>query len=338
MNQTQPPRVLVLGSGPIADELVIAYRRLGCEAELGSLAGAPRYDMVVVADDSVDAGELRAAAEHTPVVPAASACALAFDRAALREKACDELGLPTLTYQPTRTADELAAAAESIGYPLIMKPRLGRGQHVAMSAEELAHPFGDQDLMVERFIDFDYEVTILTVRSVDPATGELATWFCEPIGTRHDHGELVETWQPALLSEAAADNARSIAARITGALEGCGLFAIELFVDGEEVYFSQATPLPTLDGMLTRVTQRVDQFELFARASLRMPIDVTLTTPGASLLAPRSTALARAMSVEETGGQVLADALLIHSTADTVDQARERTAQAAGPHDTPVHI
>lgn len=328
------PRVLVLGSGPIADELAVAYRRLGCESAVGQLVDAPHYDMVVVADDTVNAEELSTAAEQTPVVPAVSACALAFDRAALREKACEELGLPTLTYQPTRTPEELTAAAESIGYPLIMKPRLGRGQHVATSPDELAHPFGDQDLMVERFIDFDYEVTILTVRSVDPATGELATWFCEPIGTRHDHGELVECWQPALLSEAAADNARSIAARITGALEGCGLFAIELFVDGEEVYFSQATPLPTLDGMLTRATQRVDQFELFARASLRLPIDVTLTTPGASLLAPRSVsapqaALAHAMSVEETGGQLLTDALLIHSTADTVDEARERTARAA---------
>lgn len=328
------PRVLVLGSGPIAEELAVAYRRLGCESVVGTNLDASGFDMVVVADDLVDAGELEGVAKQLPVVPTVSACALAFDRAALREKACEELGLPTLTYQPTRTPEELTAAAESIGYPLILKPRLGLGQHVATSPEELAHPFGDQDLMVERFIDFDYEVTILTVRSVDPETGELATWFCEPIGTRHDDGELVECWQPALLSEAAADNARSIAARITGALEGCGLFAIELFVDGEEVYFSQATPLPTLDGMLTRATQRVDQFELFARATLRLPIDVTLTTPGASLLAPRSvsapeTALARAMSVEETSGQMLESALLIQSTADTVDQARERAAEAA---------
>lgn len=203
------PRVLVLGLGPIAQELAVAYRRLGCESAVGELAGASAYDMVVVADGSVDAGRLGGVAKQLPVVPAVGACALAFDRAALREKACDELGLPTLTYQLARTPEELAHAAEAIGFPLIMKPRLGRGQYVATSAAELAHPFGDQDLMVERFIDFDYEVTILTVRSVDPTAGE-ATWFCEPIGTRHDHGKLVECWQPALLSQAAADNARSM--------------------------------------------------------------------------------------------------------------------------------
>ena len=190
-------------------------------------------------------------------------------------------------------------------------------------------------IVVERYIEFDAGVTILAVRSVDPATGQLATWFCEPIGTCHANGKLVETWQPATLTEAAMDSARSIAARVTGAMNSCGVHSVELFIDGEEVYFSQATPRPTLDGMVTRATQRLDQFELHARASLRLPIDATLISPGASQLVPTegravtTECLARAMAVEETGVQVLASSLLMRSTGETAEEARERAARAA---------
>ncbi|QYH19175.1 ATP-grasp domain-containing protein [Corynebacterium aquatimens] len=208
-----------------------------------------------------------------------------------------------------------------------------------MLSNPIAASFPEDGLVVERYIDFDYEVTILTARSVDPATGQLATWFCEPIGTRHEDGELVECWQPAPISEAAMGNARSIAARVTGALQCCGLYAIELFVDGEEVYFSQASPLTGLDGMLTRATQRLDQFELQARASLHLPIDVTLVSPGAARIVRggadklSSASMARAMAVEETGVQVMGADVLVRATGESAEEARSRAAQAAAVFD-----
>ena len=226
-------------------------------------------------------------------------------------------------------------AIAAIGYPCVVK----HGRDFVVLHDEGDGPGRvAMPAFVERYIEFDYEVTILTARSVDPATGELATWFCEPLGTRHDdNGELVEAWQPALLSETAMGNARSIAARITSALGCMGLFAIELFVDGEEVYFSQAHPVPGRDGLLTSATQRFNQCELSARASLGLPIDVTLTTPGAChfTTAPNGISaegLARALAVEETSVEVLGTpdhAVLVRSTAETVAEARERAERAA---------
>ncbi|MCP1387624.1 ATP-grasp domain-containing protein [Corynebacterium sp. TA-R-1] len=341
-------RVLVLGSAPdctFANELAAAYRHLGCEVSVDTLGEAPTSanpDLIAVADPRVDTQRLfeLAAATNADVAPSIGACDVAFDRQSLRSTAADELGLPTLTSAPAHTPDELAAVAEEIGYPIVVKQRRGSSKQTFRSAEELKQsPFATQlpedGLVAERYIDFDYEVTILTARSVDPATGQLATWFCEPMGTRHEAGELVECWQPAPISEAAMGNARSIAARVTGALECCGLYAIELFVDGEEVYFSQASPLAGLDGMLTRATQRLDQFELQARASLRLPIDATLVSPGAAQLVHGGAAnlsaqsMVQAMAVEETGVQVIGEDILVRSTGDSVEEARARAAAAA---------
>ncbi|AKV59632.1 ATP-grasp domain-containing protein [Corynebacterium riegelii] len=338
-------RILVLGKGPVAYQLAEAYRQLGfwptidtpqALTEVLNTHPDNRPALIAVAEEQVLDTEALETLEQleqqeTRVVPSSHACELATDREALRTKASEELGLPTLAYKLATTKEEIEQAAEEIGFPLILKPTKGRGQHVATTTEELNHPFGKRELMVERYIEFDYEVTILTVRSIDPNTGQLATWFCEPIGTRHEGARLVESWQPAPLTDAARDNARSIAARITGALGGHGLFAIELFVDGEEVYFSQATPLPGMDGLLTCATQRFDQCELFARASLLLPIDVTLTSPGASHLKYRlgdPTLLAKALSVDETRVQVLDGAVAAHATADTIDEARDRAQEA----------
>ena len=201
---------------------------------------------------------------------------------------------------------------------------LARAWGAACAAED------DEGGVVERYVVVDMKVTILTARSVDPATGKLATWFCEPIGTRHEDGRLVEAWQPAPLSEAAMDNARSIAARITGAFECCGLYTIELFVDGEDVYFSQVIPRPSRLGMITRATQRINQFDLHARATEQLPIDVTLVSPGAARIVrggdPDLSSLAAAMFIEEVGVQVLGDDILILATGDTVEEARDRAA------------
>ena len=135
-------------------------------------------------------------------------------------------------------------------------------------------------MIVEGFVNFDYEITLLTVRGIDPQTGEVATWFCDPIGHRQQDGDYVESWQPAAMSEDALHNARSVAARITNVLGGRGIFGVELFVRGDEVWFSEVSPRPHDTGMVTMGTQRFSEFELHARAILGLPIDVTLVSPG----------------------------------------------------------
>lgn len=348
MNMDGNSRVLLIGEGVVASELAHSYARLGFEPVSGKLedARALHPALIVTATDQFDLDELRRAAEETgaSVVPTIEASELTANRQRTRTSANDDLGLPTLEHEFVAEEAELAGAAERIGFPCVVKPgrsTAGAGQSVVQSPEELRGAYEaareaspSEGVVVERYIEFDSEVTILAVRSVDPATGQLATWFCEPIGTRHENGRLVETWQPAQLSEAAMDNARSIAARATGALNSCGVHTVELFIDGEEVYFSQVTPRPTLDGIVTKVSQRLDQFELHARASLSLPIDATLISPGASQLvaadrAPGVGELARVMAVEETGAQVLRGALVVRATGESVDEARERAARAS---------
>lgn len=343
MNQPKL-NVLILGDGTIAWELAHSYRDLGLNPVIGSAEDAAQLHpaAVVTTDQSTPVRELRIVEGVTGavVVPSISACEITANRAATRTMATEELGLPTLDHEFVRTPAELEAAIERIGYPCVFKPwqsSNGVGQTVIRSAQDLAEAWGaaeDPDGgVVERFIDVDQEITIITARSIDPATGRMSTWFCEPIGTRHEKGWLVEAWQPAPISEAAMDNARSIAARITGALECCGIFAIELFVDGEEVYFSQVIPRPSRLGMVTRATQRLNQFDLHARATVQLPIDVTLVSPGAATFVADANisrdTLAAAMSVEETGVQVLHDGALVLSTGETTDEARERAARAA---------
>lgn len=340
-------RVLILGEGTIAKELENSYRHLGFDVVLGAIEDAPRIQpaAIITTNGATPVEDLQWAEGETgaAVVPSISACQKTANRASVRTEATDELGLPTLDHEFVRTPEEMEAAIERIGYPCVFKPwhsNDGLGYTMLTSANDLAQAWGaarDAERtdggVVERYIDFDQEITILTARSVDPATGKLATWFCEPIGTRHERGRLVEAWQPAPLADAVMDNARSIAARITGALECCGLYAIELFVDGEEVYFSQVIPRPSRLGMVTRATQRINQFDLHARASTQLPIDVTLVTPGAAHFIPdpisTRDALAAAMSVEETGVQMLADGALVLSTGETTEEARERAARAA---------
>lgn len=362
--------VLVLGTGLIAQELATAYRHLGWNPTtvpyVSEVETLSNWSHVAVADPDIDTAALRELTEQAQresaqdsgvvidadgtiegnaealggprVVPSVRTCMMTADRAALRATADDELGLPTLAHELVLDAGEVDDAADRIGFPLVIKPRHGSEQNIVETPDELAeadllNPFAEDGVVLERYIDFDYEVTILTARSVDPKTGELATWFCEPIGTRHVAGKLVESWQPAPLPDGVRDNAHSIAARITGALESYGLFAIELFVDGEEVYFSRVLPMPGLAGMLTRATQRLDQFALQARAAMHLPIDVTLISPGASQLVRHVAAtpdhLAKAMAVEETSVQVVGENVLVHCTGESVEEARARAARAA---------
>ena len=352
MNTAKRSKVLILGTSAVEEELATSFRRLGYEVQVGTFEqgapGAMTPDITVAGEDT-DLTKLRELVDTSgcELFPTVEACRMTRNREGVRRTAAEELGLPTMAYKFVDTVEDLEACAEQVGYPLVVKPgrsTAGEGQSVVRESKELRGAFAkaqmacgpegaSEPVAVEQYIDFDYEVTILTVRSIDPATGAMATWFCEPIGTRHEHGKLVETWQPAALSQAAADNARSIAARISGAIAGRGVYSIELFVDGDEVYFSQATPRPDADGLLTRGTQRVDQFDLHARATAGLPIDVTLTSPGAAAFLhgvnPTTAQIAQAMAVDEVTIEVHEDAVMVLATADTIDEAHERAAEAA---------
>ncbi|WCZ39704.1 ATP-grasp domain-containing protein [Corynebacterium jeddahense] len=342
----EPRRALILGTSPMAKELEQAYRRLGFDTRTGGARAVDEFrpDIIVTtggASDTIEDVEAAAARVGATVAPSVDACRHTADRMAVRTQASEKLGLPTLDYQFARTPQEMQDAIERIGYPCVVKSPTsndGEGFSFVRSDANLADAWRNADrgvgqgAVVERYIDFDFEVTILAARSIDPQTGQLATWFCEPIGTRHRDGKLVEAWQPAPLPEGAMDNARSIAARITGALACCGIFSVEMFVSGDDVYFSQVTPRPSRDGLVTFVTQRINQFDLQARATQRLPIDSTLVSPGAARFVPgvrpSMRELAAAMAVEETTVRVLGDGALVLATADSAAEARQRTDQA----------
>lgn len=291
------------------------------------------------------------------IVPTARAAKLTMNREGIRRLAAEELGLPTSRYEFCSTFEEFSAAAERLGYPNVVKPVMsssGKGQSVVKSAEDLEAAWeyamsgarvANQRVIVEEFVEFDYEITLLTVRGIDPATGKAATWFCEPIGHRQQDGDYVESWQPMEMTERALDNARSVAARITNSLGGRGVFGVELFVSGDDVYFSEVSPRPHDTGLVTLATQRFSEFELHAKAVLGLPVDVTLTSPGASAVVyggveSRGVAysgLAEALAVEETDIRLFGkpEAFTTRrmgvavSTAEDVDTARGRATRAA---------
>lgn len=315
-------RVLLLGAGEIGRELAISFQRLGLEVHaVDKRNGAPGHQVAqysYVADVTDAQAVLELARRIEPhyvvpeieivavealreieegssaiVVPGARACELTMEREAIRRTASEQLGLPTTAYDFASSPEELATILGDMGYPSIVKPAVtsnGRGHMVVRYGDDVqeawetasTEPHFDGRVIVERFVDFDFEVTQLAVRSIDPATGEMATWFAEPIGHDHRNGGLIDSWQPLQLSQVAWENARSIAARISNELGGRGVYGVELFVAGDDVYFSSVSPRPTDTGMVTMATQRFSQFDLHARAILGMPIDVTLTSPGAA--------------------------------------------------------
>ena len=340
-----PRRALILGESAMALDLEQAYKRLGFDTRIGAASIAEAfYPGIIVtsgdAEDTIETVEEVSQRVGAVVAPSVEGCRHTADRMAVRKQANEELGLPTLDYEFAATPQEMHDAVERIGYPCVVKAptsKAGEGFSFVHSDADLADAWRAADrglgqgAVVERYIDFDFEATILAARSIDPSTGELATWFCEPIGTRHRDGKLVESWQPAPLPEAAMDNARSIAARIVGALASCGIFSVEMFVSGDYVYFSQVTPRPSRDGLVTFVTQRINQFDLQARATQRLPIDSTLISPGAVRFLewhPSQAALAAAMAVEEVTVRMLGDGTLVLATADSAAEARQRTDEA----------
>jgi len=222
------------------------------------------------------------------VIPTARATRLTMDREGIRRLAAEELGLPTSPYAFADSLDEVREAVTAVGLPCVLKPVMsssGKGQSVIRAAEDVERAWdhalaggrvAGTRVIVEGFVDFDYEITQLTVRAAD------GTHFCEPIGHLQSDGDYVESWQPQPMSEAAAGAARDVAGRVTEALGGRGIFGVELFVRGDDVLFSEVSPRPHDTGLVTLATQRLSEFELHARAVLGLSVDVSLRSPGAS--------------------------------------------------------
>ena len=228
------------------------------------------------------------------VIPTARAAWLTMNREGIRRLAAEELGLPTSAYRFASSLDELRRAVDDgIGYPCIVKPVMsssGKGQSKVDTPTELeaawqyAASGGRVDagrVIVEGLIRFDYEITLLTVRARE-ADGSIRTHFCAPIGHVQVAGDYVESWQPPAMSAAALARSRDIAERVTANLGGTGIFGVELFVAGDDVWFSEVSPRPHDTGMVTMATQHQSEFELHARAILGLPVDTALRNPGAS--------------------------------------------------------
>ena len=316
-------KVMLLGSGELGKEVLIALQRLGVEtiavdrydnapgqqvahhartitmsdpAQLKALIEAERPHLVVPEIEAIATPMLEEleAAGTVRVIPTARAARLTMDREGIRRLAAETLGLPTSPYVFCDSLAELQAAIDSTtGYPCVVKPVMsssGKGQSkidgpadvqkawdYAMAGGRVSHG----RVIVEGFIDFDYEITQLTVRAVG-ADGQIETHFCDPIGHIQVSGDYVESWQPHPMHPAALEKSRQICKAVTDNLGGQGLFGVELFVKGENVWFSEVSPRPHDTGMVTMATQWQNEFELHARAILGLPVDTSLKSPGAS--------------------------------------------------------
>ena len=316
-------RVMLLGSGELGKEVLIALQRLGVEtiavdryanapgqqvahhartitmsdpAQLRALIEAEQPDLVVPEIEAIATPVLEQleAEGRIRCIPTARAARLTMDREGIRRLAAETLGLPTSPYQFCDSLAELQAAIDAgIGYPCIVKPVMsssGKGQSKIDGPADVAKAWdyamaggrvGPGRVIVEGFIAFDYEITQLTVRALG-ADGQVETHFCDPIGHVQVSGDYVESWQPHPMSATALERARQIAQAVTDNLGGQGLFGVELFVKGDQVWFSEVSPRPHDTGMVTMITQWQNEFELHARAILGLPVDTTLKSPGAS--------------------------------------------------------
>lgn len=228
------------------------------------------------------------------VIPTARATQLTMNREGIRVLAAETLGLPTSPYAFADSQAALQAAIDNgIGYPCLVKPVMsssGKGQSLLKGPADVQNAWeysqqggrvSNSRIIVEGFVDFDYEITLLTVRAVN-AQGDIETHFCEPIGHRQVNGDYVESWQPQPMSPVAKDSAQAMAKAVTDNLGGRGLFGVELFVKGDAVWFSEVSPRPHDTGLVTLASQHFSEFELHARAILGLPVNVALKTPAAS--------------------------------------------------------
>ncbi|MCY1160807.1 Formate-dependent phosphoribosylglycinamide formyltransferase [compost metagenome] len=228
------------------------------------------------------------------VIPSAKAVNLTMNREGIRRLAAEELGLPTSAYRFADTLDSFRAACDDIGYPNFVKPVMsssGKGQSRVKSFDEVDAAWeyaqtggrvNQGTVIVEAQIDFDFEITLLTVRAKNAETGEIETQYCDPIGHRQDSGDYVESWQPQAMTQAALEESKRIANKVTIALGGCGIFGVELFVKGDQVWFSEVSPRPHDTGLVTLASQFQSEFELHARAILGLPVNTTRHSVAAS--------------------------------------------------------
>ena len=228
------------------------------------------------------------------VIPSAKAVSLTMNREGIRVLAAEELGLPTSAYRFANSLESFRAACDDIGYPNFVKPVMsssGKGQSRVKAFEEVdaaweyAQTGGrvqNCTVIVEAQIDFDFEITLLTVRAQNPETGEIETHFCDPIGHRQDAGDYVQSWQPEAMSPIAMEEAKRIADKVTKALGGCGVFGVELFIKADKVWFSEVSPRPHDTGLVTLASQFQSEFELHARAILGLSVNTTRHSQAAS--------------------------------------------------------
>ncbi len=317
-------RVMLLGSGELGKEVIIALQRLGVEtiavdryanapgqqvahrahvinmadgAALRALIEQEKPHLVVPEIEAIATGMLEQIEQEglARVIPTARAARLTMNREGIRRLAAETLGLPTSPYKFADSLDEMRAAIEHIGYPCIIKPVMsssGKGQSKVDNAAEAEAAWNyaasgsrvnQGRVIVEGLIRFDYEITQLTVRAIG-ADGKTETHYCDPIGHVQVHGDYVESWQPQAMSAPALQRTRDIAKKVTDDLGGLGIFGVELFVKGDEVWFSEVSPRPHDTGMVTMCSQVQNEFELHARAILGLPVNTALRTPGASVV------------------------------------------------------
>jgi len=377
-------KILLLGSGELGKEFVISAKGYGCHVvACDSYANAPAMQVADEAEvfSMLDAEALRAAIEkHRPdyivpeieairtevlqefegkgftVVPSARAASLTMNRDRIRELAATELGLRTSRYRYAESLEEVLAAVEHTGLPCVIKPVMsssGKGQSTVRSREELeqawtyavANMRGDRKkVIVEEFIAFEYEITLLTIRSREGVN------FCEPIGHRQERGDYQESWQPTPMTEALLGDAKRMAQKVVDNLGGYGIFGVEFFVTRDEVIFSELSPRPHDTGLVTLLSQNLSEFDLHARAVLGLPIPkVRLHGPTASavILADREAerfsieGLEEALALGSDAGEVEVRIFgkpttrkhrrmgVALASGHTVEEARERARQAA---------
>ncbi|MDX7899927.1 formate-dependent phosphoribosylglycinamide formyltransferase [Aeromonas media] len=315
-------RALLLGSGELGKEVAIELQRLGIEViaadryanapamqvahkahVLDMLDGAALHALVAEVKPDLIIPEIEAIATDTlaeleqegvRVVPNARATQLTMNREGIRRLAAEELGLPTSSYRFAQSKEEFVAAVEAIGLPCVVKPVMsssGKGQSLLRDLARLDESWtyaqeggraGRGKVIVEGFVPFEYEITLLTVRAVD------GIHFCDPIGHRQEDGDYRESWQPQAMSELALARAREVAAKVVEALGGHGLFGVELFIRGDEVWFSEVSPRPHDTGMVTLISQDLSEFALHVRAILGLPVGtITQYGPSASAVVLR---------------------------------------------------
>lgn len=372
-------KALLLGSGELGKEVAIELQRMGVEvvacdrydnapamqvahrshtfsmldgAALRNVIEAERPDHIIPEVEAIATDELvKLEQEGFNVTPTARAARLTMNREGIRRLAAEELGLPTSPYRFADTREEFDAAIAEIGIPCVVKPVMsssGHGQTTVRRADQIDAAWheaqeggraGAGRVIVEGFVDFDYEITLLTVRSV------AGTAFCEPVGHVQVEGDYRESWQPQPMTNTAIDKARHIARAVTDALGGYGIFGVELFVKGDDVIFSEVSPRPHDTGMVTMISQDMSEFALHARALLGLPVpSIRFYGPSASraIVVEGDTdtvefdnlekALAedgvqiRIFGKPEVKGHRRMGVLL--AWADTVEEARAKTARA----------